>query len=189
MRLRSGSAEPTSGAAATAHTVGGRTNGSIGAADSTYAVVEGGLRRMSTYFSRKSLPAIDTAVGGRGSDSGPLSASPVKSAGGVPMRASMSAGGDSDMAQDAWRLLEEERASRRRLEARYRQLEAETETLSATLFEQANEMVRRERQARSELETRLADLQSRQGEKDNRLKQLESALSRITRVRNLLVTA
>ena len=91
------------------------------------------------------------------------------------------------MTQDAWQLLEEERASRLRLEERYRKLQAETEALSASLFEEANEMVRREKVARSELESRYNDLRTRHSEKDDRLRQLESALQRITRVRGVLV--
>lgn len=62
----------------------------------------------------------------------------------------------------------------------------EVEELSASLFEQANEMVADERRARAKLEERVDELEKRDREKRRRLERLEGAMARIERVRNLL---
>ena len=60
------------------------------------------------------------------------------------------------------------------------------EELSVSLFEQANEMVAQERRARAQLEQRVAQLETRDLEKRDRLDRLEGAVGRIERVRALL---
>lgn len=62
----------------------------------------------------------------------------------------------------------------------------ELEDLSASLFQQANEMVAEERRARYKLEQRVAQLEQREKEKVARLGQLEQAVGRINRVKVLL---
>ncbi|KAL2760626.1 hypothetical protein ACRALDRAFT_1066884 [Sodiomyces alcalophilus JCM 7366] len=62
----------------------------------------------------------------------------------------------------------------------------EVEELSASLFEQANEMVATERRARAKLEERVELLERRDAEKRRRLDKLEGAVGRIERVRALL---
>jgi hypothetical protein len=60
------------------------------------------------------------------------------------------------------------------------------EELSASLFEQANEMVATERRARARLEERVGELERREGDKKRRLERLERAVGRIERVRAVL---
>jgi hypothetical protein len=60
------------------------------------------------------------------------------------------------------------------------------EELSASLFEQANEMVASERRARAKLEERVSELERREGDKRRRLERLERAVGRIERVRGIL---
>lgn len=62
----------------------------------------------------------------------------------------------------------------------------EVEELSASLFEQANEMVATERRARAKLAERVELLERRDAEKRRRLEKLEGAVGRIERVRALL---
>ena len=63
------------------------------------------------------------------------------------------------------------------------------EDLSATLFQQANEMVATERRARAKLEERVEVLEKRDTEKRQRLERLERALMRIERVKGLLASS
>lgn len=60
------------------------------------------------------------------------------------------------------------------------------EDLSASLFQQANEMVAQERKARAALEERVKVLETRDAEKRKRLERLERAIERIERVRGML---
>lgn len=86
-------------------------------------------------------------------------------------------------------LLEElsrERELRARAEGRLNDTSKEVEELSATLFEQANEMVATERRARAKLEERVSVLERRDVEKRDRLERLEGAMERLERVRTLL---
>lgn len=62
----------------------------------------------------------------------------------------------------------------------------EVEELSATLFEEANEMVATERRARAKLEERVDVLEKRDLDKRRRLERLELAVGRIERVKRLL---
>ena len=58
--------------------------------------------------------------------------------------------------------------------------------MSASLFEQANEMVAKERRARAGLEERVGVLERRSKEGGRRLERLERAVGRVERVRGLL---
>jgi low affinity Fe/Cu permease len=62
----------------------------------------------------------------------------------------------------------------------------ELEELTQSLFEEANAMVRTERQKSAQLEAKLQVMESREEDKRRRLTELEKAISRITRVRTLL---
>jgi chaperonin cofactor prefoldin len=62
----------------------------------------------------------------------------------------------------------------------------ELEELTQSLFEEANSMVRTERERCARLEGRLQLLESREEDKRKRLGELEKAIARITRVRNVL---
>lgn len=62
----------------------------------------------------------------------------------------------------------------------------ELEELTQSLFEEANAMVRTEREKCARLESRLQVMESREEDKRRRLTELEKAIGRITRVRNLL---
>ena len=79
-----------------------------------------------------------------------------------------------------------ETARRIAAEKKHKDLEAELEDLSATLFEQANEMVATERKARAKLEERVAMLEKRDKDKSRRLEMIEAALNRLERVKKLL---
>lgn len=75
---------------------------------------------------------------------------------------------------------------RQQAEGQISQLSSEMEDLSATLFQQANEMVATERRARAKLEERVEILEKRDSEKRKRLEKLEGALKRIERAKQLL---
>ena len=62
----------------------------------------------------------------------------------------------------------------------------ELEELTQSLFEEAHAMVRTEREKCARLESRLQVMESREEDKRRRLTELEKAIGRITRVRNLL---
>ncbi|KAI9840440.1 MAG: hypothetical protein M1830_007941, partial [Pleopsidium flavum] len=62
----------------------------------------------------------------------------------------------------------------------------ELEELSAVLFQQANEMVAKEKRARAKLEERIEVLEGRDAEKRKRLEKLDLAIQRIGRVRGVL---
>ncbi|KAH6627007.1 putative exosome 3 [Chaetomium sp. MPI-SDFR-AT-0129] len=87
---------------------------------------------------------------------------------------------------DLLRALSREQALRREAEGRLTQTSREVEELSASLFEQANEMVATERRARAALEARVGELERRESEKRGRLERLERAVGRIERVRGVL---
>lgn len=82
--------------------------------------------------------------------------------------------------------LSREQALRAEAEGRLHQTSREVEELSASLFEQANEMVASERRARARLEQRVGELERREGDKRRRLERLERAVGRIERVRGVL---
>ena len=82
--------------------------------------------------------------------------------------------------------LEKERALRAKAEERAREVDVEIEELSVQLFSQANEMVASERKARAKLEARVEQLEKKEKDKAARLERLESAVSRIDRVKAML---
>jgi len=88
--------------------------------------------------------------------------------------------------EDLIKALTREKSLRKEAEGRIAATSREVEELSASLFEQANEMVADERRARAKLEERVGELERRDREKRRRLERLESAMTRIERVRNLL---
>ncbi|KAK4241436.1 hypothetical protein C8A03DRAFT_30413 [Achaetomium macrosporum] len=88
--------------------------------------------------------------------------------------------------EDLLSALSREQALRQEAEARVHEASREVEELSASLFEQANEMVATERRARARLEARVGELERREAEKRKRLDRLERAVGRIERVRGVL---
>lgn len=62
----------------------------------------------------------------------------------------------------------------------------ELEELTQSLFEEANGMVKVEREKCARLEARLQVMESREEDKRRRLTELEKAVERITRVRSVL---
>ncbi|KAI9856443.1 MAG: hypothetical protein M1813_009099 [Trichoglossum hirsutum] len=88
--------------------------------------------------------------------------------------------------QELQRRLSQERELREKAEGQLTQANGELEELSASLFQQANEMVATERRERAKLEERVAVLEKRDGEKRVRLERLEKAVQRIERVRGML---
>ncbi|KAI1776343.1 hypothetical protein F4818DRAFT_378047 [Hypoxylon cercidicola] len=87
---------------------------------------------------------------------------------------------------DLLEALSREKELRAMAEGKLNDTSREVEELSATLFEQANEMVARERRARARLEERVDVLERRDVEKKDRLERLEGAMGRLERVRTLL---
>lgn len=96
------------------------------------------------------------------------------------------AGGPPPSADDLLDALTNEQRLRLAAEGRLSDTSQEVEELSVTLFEQANEMVARERRARARLEERVGELERREEDKKRRLGRLEASLTRIERVRGLL---
>jgi len=84
--------------------------------------------------------------------------------------------------------LTKEKSQREEAENQLAAVKSELEDLSVSLFQQANEMVSKERRARMKLEERVAHLEKRDMEKGMRLDRLEKALQRINRVRGMLNT-
>jgi septal ring factor EnvC (AmiA/AmiB activator) len=82
--------------------------------------------------------------------------------------------------------LAQERQAREQAEEKVASVTAELEELTQSLFEEANAMVRTEREKCAGLETRLQLMENREEEKRRRLEELEKAIYRITRVRNVL---
>lgn len=82
--------------------------------------------------------------------------------------------------------LTREQTLRKEAEGRLSATSKEVEELSASLFEQANEMVADERRAKAKLVERVEELERRDREKRRRLERLEGAMARIERVRNML---
>lgn len=82
--------------------------------------------------------------------------------------------------------LAREQDLRRIAEAKVSEVNNEIEDLSATLFEQANEMVATERREKAKLQSRVQELEQRDEERARRLEKLEAAMRRIERVKTLL---
>ncbi|KAL6910861.1 hypothetical protein GGI43DRAFT_378810 [Trichoderma evansii] len=89
--------------------------------------------------------------------------------------------------QDLLEALDKEQILRKAAEGRLNETNRELEDLSATLFEQANEMVATERRARAALEQKVSELEQRDLEKRIRLDKLEIAMHRIEKVKTLLI--
>jgi uncharacterized phage infection (PIP) family protein YhgE len=83
-------------------------------------------------------------------------------------------------------LLQTERQRRVAAEAKLDATSREVEDLSASLFEQANEMVATERRARAKLEEKIEIMGLREKEKGERVRRLEGAVLRIERARGVL---
>lgn len=90
-------------------------------------------------------------------------------------------------AEDLLEALNKEQMLRKAAEGRLNETNRELEDLSATLFEQANEMVATERRARAALEQKVSELEQRDVEKRVRLDKLELAMHRIEKVKTLLI--
>ena len=88
--------------------------------------------------------------------------------------------------EDLLHALRREKSLRKEAETKVAATSQEVEELSASLFEQANEMVADERRARAKLEERVDELERRDRAKSKRLERLESAMGRIDRVRKVL---
>lgn len=82
--------------------------------------------------------------------------------------------------------LQLEKSAREQAEEKVANMALELEELSQSLFEEANAMVKTEREKCARLEARLQTMESREEDKRRRLTELEKAIGRITRVRNLL---
>lgn len=75
---------------------------------------------------------------------------------------------------------------REKAEKKVTDTENEIEDLSATLFEQANEMVSTERRARAKLEDQVTTLEQRDKDRTSRLDRIDEAVKRLERVKALL---
>ncbi|KAI5865508.1 hypothetical protein GGS23DRAFT_595029 [Durotheca rogersii] len=140
----------------------------------------GAASRISQLLTpRKSVPNL---AGNRGSGSGAGSPPPPLPS----QRPSTANPGAGPSAEELQQALTREKELRARAEGRLQDTSKEVEELSATLFEQANEMVATERRARAALEERVSVLERRDAEKRGRLERLEGAMERIERVRALL---
>jgi exonuclease VII large subunit len=82
--------------------------------------------------------------------------------------------------------LQLERSAREQAEEKVASMTMELEELTQSLFEEANTMVRTEREKCARLEARLQIMESREEDKRRRLTELEKAIGRITKVRSLL---
>ena len=82
--------------------------------------------------------------------------------------------------------LQLERTAREQAEEKVVSMSTELEELSQSLFEEANAMVRAEREKNARLEARLQIMESQEENKRRRLTELEKAIGRITKTRNLL---
>lgn len=92
----------------------------------------------------------------------------------------------TSMAEELLEALGREQSLRQEAEGRLSATSKEVEELSASLFEQANEMVADERRARAKLEERVDELERRDFDKRQRLDRLEKAMDRIERVKRIL---
>lgn len=71
-------------------------------------------------------------------------------------------------------------------ERKLQEVEGELEDLSATLFEQANEMVATERREKAQLVEKVRELEERREKGERRLEMVEGSLKRLERVKRLL---
>ncbi|KAK6363222.1 hypothetical protein TWF730_000666 [Orbilia blumenaviensis] len=99
-------------------------------------------------------------------------------------RASM----DSQALDNLSNALCSERRKRENAEKQLLEVKNEIEELSASLFQQANDMVADERKAKAKLEERVKVLEKRDADKRARLEMLEKGMNRIIRLRGVLGT-
>ncbi|KAK2595791.1 hypothetical protein QQS21_006554 [Conoideocrella luteorostrata] len=138
------------------------------------SILQQGTSRLSSLlYPRKSTPNLRVDV--HRQNSLPL-----------PNQQPLSAGPGATSAEDLMEALTREQTLRKEAEGRLSATSKEVEELSASLFEQANEMVADERRARAKLEERVGELEKRDKEKRRRLERLEGAMGRIEKVRNML---
>ncbi|KAI1477927.1 hypothetical protein F4774DRAFT_387246 [Daldinia eschscholtzii] len=144
----------------------------------------GAAARISQLLApRKSVPNL-ASHGARGSISAAAAATAAMQNGvGLQQQQQQQQQQQTD---DLLEALSRERELRAKAEGKLRDTSKEVEELSATLFEQANEMVASERRARARLEERVSVLERRDVEKRDRLDRLEGAMGRLERVRALL---
>ncbi|KAI1390979.1 uncharacterized protein F4822DRAFT_395033 [Hypoxylon trugodes] len=156
----------------------------------------GAAARISQLLSpRKSAPNLAAQARTRGSVSSNSSTPRVPYAGGQgnghPRPNTSDVGSNrghspTPSTDDLLEALSREKELRAAAEGKLNDTSKEVEELSATLFEQANEMVASERRARAKLEERVSVLERRDVEKRDRLERLEGAMGRLERVRTLL---
>ncbi|KAI1415224.1 hypothetical protein F5Y13DRAFT_7102 [Hypoxylon sp. FL1857] len=152
----------------------------------------GAAARISQLLTpRKSAPNLAAqAANTRGSVSSPHLPRPGTSGGGGGGggvgRSHTPSASVSPSTDDLLEELSREKELRAAAEGKLNDTSKEVEELSATLFEQANEMVAQERRARAKLEERVSVLERRDVEKRDRLERLEGAMGRLERVRALL---
>ncbi|ROT43081.1 hypothetical protein SODALDRAFT_327248 [Sodiomyces alkalinus F11] len=132
----------------------------------------------NTNNNNPSSPASDAAA--------PHHLSPESSSASASAAAAVAASHPLNAHADLLSALRREQSLRVAAENRLTASSHEVEELSASLFEQANEMVATERRARAKLEERVELLERRDAEKRLRLEKLEGAVGRIERVRALL---
>lgn len=163
------------------------SSAATGASPRSSFLPTGAAARISQLLSpRKSAPNLAAQAGNaRASISSPHLTRPGTSygAGGRNHTPSTSVSPSTD---DLLEELSREKELRAAAEGKLNDTSKEVEELSATLFEQANEMVAQERRARAKLEERVNVLERRDVEKRDRLERLESAMGRLERVRSLL---
>ncbi|KAI1867975.1 uncharacterized protein JN550_006782 [Neoarthrinium moseri] len=193
-RLRAAS---TSTAATTNNTAAKRTSTpppsqgtSIPASSPRTSFLSTGANRISQMLSpRKSTPNLSAASrASASSPSLPLPGAPGANGTATTANINNITGlpSPAPSTDDLLSALSREQSLRRAAEGRLDETSREVEELSATLFEQANEMVATERKARARLEERVGVLERRDEEKRGRLDRLEVAMSRIDRVGRLL---
>lgn len=149
--------------------------------------LQAGTNRLSQLlYPRKSTPSPRTSSGEASPASTTVSRpshTRTTSSGALPLSPPPSA---TPTNEDLLEALTREQSLRREAEGRLTDSSREIEELSTALFEQANEMVADERRARAKLEERVGELERRDAEKRRRLEKLETAMTRIDRVRTLL---
>lgn len=104
----------------------------------------------------------------------------------TPTRSNLSKIGPSNSNLPLEEQIQLERAAREQAEQKVTSMTQELEDLTQSLFEEANAMVRIEREKYARLESRLQLMESREEDKKRRLNELEKAIARITKVRNVL---
>ncbi|KAI1096687.1 hypothetical protein F5B19DRAFT_1598 [Rostrohypoxylon terebratum] len=172
--------------AATSHTQTSPPPSSVAASSPRSSFLPtGAAARISQLLTpRKSAPNL-AAQANRGFVSSP-NLPPLPGAGHRPSASGVSVGTNMSAERDLLEELSRERELRAKAEGKLNDTSKEVEELSATLFEQANEMVATERRARAKLEERVSVLERRDVEKRDRLERLEGAMDRLERVRALL---